>query len=135
MGFFSESRTWVAVAFVLFFLIFGKRLWGALAELLDSRAAAVRRELEEATRLRQEAEQMRQEAQQRRDTAVREAQALIEGARAEAERLAAAAADEARAAARRASRWRSTGLLLPRRLRSMRCARPPPRWPRPPRAT
>ncbi len=100
-GFFGESRTWVAIAFFLFFIIFGKKLWGALAGMLDNRAAQIRRELEEAARLREEAEAMHREAQQRRDTALREAQALIEGARAEAERVASAAAAEARASAQR----------------------------------
>ncbi len=100
-SFWTQSRTWVAVAFVLFFLIFGKRLWGALAGLLDSRAAAIRKELEEAGRLRHEAEEMLQDARQRREAALKEAQALIEGARGEAERLAAAATAEAQAAARR----------------------------------
>ena len=100
-AFWSESRTWVAIAFFLFFIIFGKKLWKAIAELLDGRAAAVRKELEEAAQLREEAEVMHREAQQRRDTALREAQALIDGARAEAERLASAAAAEARASAQR----------------------------------
>lgn len=101
MTFWTESRTWVAIAFFLFFIIFGKKLWQAVAEMLDGRAAAVRRELDEAARLRAEAEQMRAEAQQRRDAALRDAQALIAGARAEAERVTAAAAAEARAAAQR----------------------------------
>ncbi len=61
-GFWTESRTWVAVAFFLFFIIFGKKLWQAVAGMLDSRAEAVRRELAEATQLREEAEQMLTEA-------------------------------------------------------------------------
>ncbi|HTW28852.1 MAG TPA: F0F1 ATP synthase subunit B [Acetobacteraceae bacterium] len=101
MGFFTESRTWVAIAFILFFLIFGKRLWLAVAGLLDARAEAVRRELEEAARLREEAQQMLRDAEQRREAALKEAQALIDGAKVQAEQLAAAAAEEARAAARR----------------------------------
>lgn len=103
-GFFTESRTWVAIAFVLFFVIFGKKLWKPLAALLDSRADAVRRELDEAARLRQEAERMLRDAEQRRASALAEAQALIAGAKAEAERLTAAAAEEARAAAQRRER-------------------------------
>ncbi|HSU06277.1 MAG TPA: F0F1 ATP synthase subunit B [Acetobacteraceae bacterium] len=100
-AFWGESRTWVAVAFFLFFIIFGKKLWKAIAELLDGRAAAVRKELEEAAHLREEAEQMHREARERRDTALRDAKALIDGARAEAERLATVAAAEARASAQR----------------------------------
>lgn len=101
MEFFAESRTWVAISFILFFLIFGKRLWQAIAGLLDARAEAVRRELEEATRLREEAQQMLRDAEQRREAALKEASALIDGAKVQAEQLAAAAAEEAQAAARR----------------------------------
>lgn len=100
-SFITEGRTWVAIAFVIFFVIFGRKLWGALAGMLDDRAAKVRQELEEAARLRQEAEAMLKEAEQRRAEALAEAKALIEGAHAEAARAAAAAAAEAEAAARR----------------------------------
>ena len=100
-GFFAEPRNWVLIAFVLFFVIFGNRLWSALAAMLDDRGAKVRAELEEAARLRREAEAMLRDAEARRADALREAQALIEGAQAEAGRVAAAAAAEAEAAARR----------------------------------
>ena len=89
------------IAFVLFFAIFGRKLWSALAAMLDDRAAKVRAELDEAARLRREAEAMLREAETRRAEALREAQALIEGANAEAGRVAAAAAAEAEASARR----------------------------------
>jgi F-type H+-transporting ATPase subunit b len=99
--FLTNSRTWVAVAFVLFFLFFGKMLWKALASMLDSRTAAVRSELEEAARLRREAEAMLKDAEKRRADALSEAQGLIEGAKAEASRVAAATAAEAEASAKR----------------------------------
>lgn len=99
--FLTNSRTWVAVAFILFFVLFGKRLWKAFAAMLDSRSAAVRAELEDAARLRREAEAMLQDAQKRRADALSEAQALIEGAKTEAARVAAATAAEAEASARR----------------------------------
>ncbi len=100
-GFWTESRTWVAIAFFLFFILFGKRLWQAIAGLLDSHADAIRKELEEAAHLRREAELMLKEAQERREAALVDAKALIEGAKAEADRVAAAATEEARAAAHR----------------------------------
>jgi F-type H+-transporting ATPase subunit b len=100
-GFFGEPRNWVLIAFFLFFILFGKKLWGALAGMLDDRAAKVRAELEEAARLRQEAEAMLRDAEKRREEALREAQALIAGAKTEAERVAAAAATEAEASAKR----------------------------------
>jgi F-type H+-transporting ATPase subunit b len=100
-SFLTESRTWVALAFFIFFALFGRKLWSALVGMLDDRAAKVRAELEEAARLRREAEAMLRDAEQRRAQALTEAKALIEGAQAEAARVAAAATAEAEAAARR----------------------------------
>jgi F-type H+-transporting ATPase subunit b len=100
-SFFAEPRNWVVLAFLLFFILFGKKLWGALAGILDARAVAVKAEIEEAARLRREAESMLRDAEKQRADALAEAKAMIEGARAEAGRLAAAAAAEAEASARR----------------------------------
>jgi F-type H+-transporting ATPase subunit b len=100
-GFFAEPRVWVAIAFILFFALFGTKLWRALAGLLDKRTAAVQAELNEAQRLRREAEVMLADASRRRDEALAEAKALLDGAHAEAARLARAAADDAEAATRR----------------------------------
>jgi F-type H+-transporting ATPase subunit b len=100
-SFWTDSKTWVAIAFVVFFILFGKRLWRAIAELLDGRANAIRAELAEAARLRREAEDMLREARLRRDRALDDARQLIAGAQAEAERLTSAAARETEAAARR----------------------------------
>jgi len=100
-SFFGDPKNWVVLAFILFFVLFGKTLWRALAGMLDARAAAVKAELEEASRLRREAESMLRDAQKQRADALADAKALIEGARAEAARVAAAAAAEAEASARR----------------------------------
>ena len=100
-GFFGEPRNWVVIAFILFFVLFGRKLWGALAGMLDARAAAVKAELEEAARLRREAESMLRDAEKQRADALAEAKALIEGARAEASRVSAAATAEAQASAKR----------------------------------
>jgi F-type H+-transporting ATPase subunit b len=100
-GFFAEPRNWVVIAFFLFFILFGKKLWGALAGMLDARAVTVKAELEEASRLRREAEAMLRDAEKQRSDAVAEAKLLIEGARTEAARLSAAAAAEAEASAKR----------------------------------
>jgi F-type H+-transporting ATPase subunit b len=100
-SFFAEPRNWVAAAFIVFFLLFGRKLWGAITQLLDDRAAKIRTELAEAARLRTEAEAMLKDAQARRDSAMADARHLLEGAKAEAARLAEAAAAEAEAAASR----------------------------------
>jgi len=100
-SFFGNPRTWVGVAFVLFVVIFGRKLWAALTKMLDDRAAQIRAELDEAKRLRQEAEAMLKDAEARRAAAAEEALQMLEGARAEAKRVAIAAAAEAEAATRR----------------------------------
>jgi F-type H+-transporting ATPase subunit b len=104
VGFFAEPRTWVAIAFIIFFVLFGRRLWTALAGILDGRTASVQAQLAEAQRLRQEAETLLADARARREAALAEAKALLEGAKAEAARVARAAAEEAEAAARRRER-------------------------------
>jgi len=100
-SFFADPRNWVVLAFILFFVLFGRVLWRALSGMLDNRAASVKAELEEAARLRREAETMLRDAEKQRAQALAEAKALIAGAQAEATRVAAAAAAEAEAASRR----------------------------------
>jgi F-type H+-transporting ATPase subunit b len=102
--FFADPKNWVVVAFFLFFILFGTKLWGALAAILDARTTSVRTELEEASRLRREAEAMLADAENQRANAITDAKALIERARSEADRLAAEAAAEAEAAAKRRER-------------------------------
>jgi F-type H+-transporting ATPase subunit b len=100
-GFFAEPSSWVAIAFVIFFVLFGSKLWKVLTSLLDQRTAAVRAQLAEAQRLRQEAEAMRADAGRQRESAMADAARLLESARLEAARLANAASVEALASARR----------------------------------
>ncbi len=102
--FWLDPKFWVAVSFVLFFLLLGKKLWGAVSSALDGRAAGIRRQLDEASRLRAEAEQMLKDAEAERAAAAQEAEDLLANARAEAERVAAAAMAEAEAAAKRRER-------------------------------
>jgi F-type H+-transporting ATPase subunit b len=101
VGFFAEPRNWVVLAFFLFFILFGKRLWGALTGMLDTRAASVRAELDEAARLKSEAEVMLRDAEAARAKALTDARALIQGAAAEAARVAEATRAEAEASAKR----------------------------------
>ena len=101
---FQDPRTWVAIAFVVFFALFGKKLWGPLAAILDKRAETIRAELAEAQRLRGEAEVMLRDAKTQREAALGQAKQLLEGAHKEAARLAAAAAAEAEASAARRER-------------------------------
>lgn len=96
LSFFAEPASWVAIAFVIFFLLFGRRMWTALTAILDTRAANVRAELDEAARLKREAHRMLVEATSQRQQATIDAARLIEGAQAEAGRITAAAAEDAR---------------------------------------
>ena len=101
VGFFAEPRNWVVLAFFLFFIIFGKKLWSALAGMLDARAASVRAEMDEAARLKSEAQAMLKDAEAARAKAQADAKTLIDGAAAEAARVAEAARAETEASARR----------------------------------
>lgn len=100
----ADPRTWVGIAFLVFFLIFGKRIVTIVLQTLDRRGIAVQQELDEASRLRQEAEAMLAAANAQREAALRDAKALLDNAHAEAARLAEAARAEAEAAAARRER-------------------------------
>ena len=100
--FFGNPRTWIGLAFVVFYLIFGRKLWAAVAGMLDKRATNIRAELDEAARLRTEAEAMLRDATAQREQALRDAQAMLEHAKAEAVQVGETArADAAEAAKRR----------------------------------
>ena len=81
---------WVAVSFFLFvgaLLYFG--VHKKLASVLDARAAAIAKELDEARRLREEAEKVLADYRRKECDAAKEAQAIISLAAKEAEILAA----------------------------------------------
>lgn len=88
---FDESF-WVAVAFVLFFVLFGRQLWRFVTSKLDERSAAVRAELETAARLREEARDLLAASRRRERESAAEAEAILARARDEASRIAADAA-------------------------------------------
>jgi F-type H+-transporting ATPase subunit b len=86
----GEAEFWVAVAFVIFIGVLVRL--GAprvIAGALDDRAARIKAELDEATRLRKEAQALLADYQRRRQEADREAEAIVVAAKGEAERLAA----------------------------------------------
>lgn len=100
-SFFADPRLWVAIAFFLFFAIFGRKLFGPLLAQLDKRGIAIKNELEEASRLRQEAEAMLADASLKREAALKDAQAMLEQARTEAQRVGEAARTDAATSAKR----------------------------------
>lgn len=102
--FWLDPKFWVAVSFVLFFVIFGRKVFGGLLSALDKRADGIRTQLNEAAKLRAEAEAMLKAAEAERAAAMKEAEELLARAKSEAERVAAAAQAEAEAAAQRRER-------------------------------
>lgn len=94
-SFFGDPRVWIAIAFLIFFVIFGRKIGTAVNGLLDGRALAIRAELDGAARLRREAEAMLREATLQREAARTEAEAMLARARDEAVQV----GENARAAA------------------------------------
>lgn len=76
---------WVAISFLMFVaLLLYLGLPGKVAKILDDRADTIRREIDEARRLRDEAQAMLAEYQRRRQEAASEAEEIIAMARKEA---------------------------------------------------
>ena len=51
-----SQTAWVLIAFILFFILVGKKLWTALTFNLDERKKLIEKELNEARKLREEAQ-------------------------------------------------------------------------------
>ncbi len=84
------AEFWVGVAFVVFLLILAYyKVPALLAKALDDRAAGIRKELDEARRLREEAQALLADYQRKHRNAGQEAEAIVEQARREAEAFAA----------------------------------------------
>jgi F-type H+-transporting ATPase subunit b len=83
-----SAEFWVAVAFLLFVgLLIYMKVPGLLAKALDDRAEAIRKELDEARRLREEAQDLLADYKQKQRRADDEARAIIEQAEREAKAL------------------------------------------------
>jgi F-type H+-transporting ATPase subunit b len=81
---------WVLIAFVAFLaLVAYFRVPAAIAKALDDRADGIRKELDEARKLREEAQSLLADYQRKAREAEAEAQSIIEQAKREAEALAA----------------------------------------------
>jgi F-type H+-transporting ATPase subunit b len=83
------AEFWVAVAFVAFLAILVYyKVPKLLAKALDDRAEAIRKELDEARRLREEAQTLLADYQKRHRNVGQEAEAIVDLARREAEAFA-----------------------------------------------
>lgn len=94
LPFYETTTFWVAAAFVLFFVLFGKKMGGTIGGALDDRSEAIANQIEEATRLREEAQDMLASYEKKQHEALKEAKSIVKAAKDEAERLAAEAAEQ-----------------------------------------
>lgn len=82
-----DPRLWTGVSLVIFFILFGRKLWAGIASVLDNHIQNIRDDLDEAARLRQEAEKILEEASVQKTRAQAEASKLIEQSEEEARNI------------------------------------------------
>jgi len=99
--FYLHTTFFVAIAFVAFFVIFGKKLFGAINASLDERAQKIQDQIEEATRLREEAQELLASYEKKQHEALKEAESIVSAAKDEAERLSVEAAEQLEASLKR----------------------------------
>jgi F-type H+-transporting ATPase subunit b len=99
-----DPEFWVLLAVVIFVVAVWRPAGRLITGGLDSRAARIRNELDEARRLREEAERLVSEYRAKEQQALAEADTIVAHARAEAERVAAQSARDLDAALERRQR-------------------------------
>lgn len=88
----GAAEFWVLVAFILFLaLLVYNKVPGLIGRALDDRAAQIRKELDDARKLREEAAELLADYKRKARAAEDEAKSIVEAARREAETLAAEA--------------------------------------------
>lgn len=91
----SDPTFWAAVGLVLFFAVLvWQKVPGAIAKMLDSRAETIRKELDEARRLREEAQELLASFQRKQREAEAEADAIVAQAKKDAKSMRAEARKE-----------------------------------------
>lgn len=98
---FHDPTFWVAIAFVVFVVALYKPVRNKLFEGLDAKIAEIRREVEEAERLREEAQSLLATYQRQQRQAAQEAENIVARAKADAQRHRAEAEEAIREAIRR----------------------------------
>jgi F-type H+-transporting ATPase subunit b len=91
-GLFADPTFWVGVAFVLFLVLAGRKLWAGLTGGLDKRREAIAKTLADAEHLRADALKAKAEAEQTLAQATAEAEGIVALAREEVQRMQARAA-------------------------------------------
>lgn len=93
-AFYEHPTFWVALAFVTFFVLLGKKLGAVISAMLDDRAQKISDEIDQATSLREEAQELLASYEKKQHEALKEAETIVAAAKEEAERLAAEAAKQ-----------------------------------------
>lgn len=97
----AKGTFWVAVAVLIFLALAGRKVVAAIVTVLDDRSTDIRRQLDEAARLRAEAEGMLKDAETRKNQALAQARDMLAAASRDAERLATKMIADAHAVAKR----------------------------------
>ena len=84
---FADTHFWVAVAFFIFVALVARAAWRGITGMLDQRAVAITKQLDDAIKLRAEAEATLAEYKMKRDAAESEAKGILDLATAEATAL------------------------------------------------
>ena len=101
-AFWGYGAFWVLLAVLIFAVLAGRPIWGAITKMLDARTQSVRESLAEAARLKAEAQAMLDAARAAQAQALEDARKILESAHAAAVRM----ADELAADAKAAAKWR-----------------------------
>ena len=83
----EEPKFWIALSFVAFIVLFGKKLGGLLVRSLDDRAVKIANELETAEKLRVEAEEVLALYRRKYQESMQEAESILNKAKADAARM------------------------------------------------
>ena len=84
---FADPTFWVGLAFVLVVLFTFKKVAAGMTSALDTRAARIRTQIEDARKLREDAQALLAEYQRKQRDAMAEAEKIISAAKDEAQRL------------------------------------------------
>lgn len=100
----DETVFWILVAFVIFWLIVGRKVWAAITGMLDKHAVRVKHQLDEAQKLREDAAALLEHYRDAQRRALQDAEEVIAHARREADHIRSKAAADAVAALGRRER-------------------------------
>jgi F-type H+-transporting ATPase subunit b len=109
---FHDPEVAVAIAFVIALAVVARKVWATITAALDTRAARIKAQLDEARTLREEAQQALAQIQRRQRDALQEAEAIIAHAREEAARYAEKAKQDLEAALQRRERLAQERIAL-----------------------